>query len=174
MGTLGHVSLNTVGQMSAYAGVSLVTCAWGCMAYVFMPWGPTANMTGQNEAQKKFGDRSFMNLLEQAPMFLTSLWLFAINCSATEATALGTAYLVLRALYPVMWLIKGGKNVGYPMPVGFFVTFPAYAVILTMYISVIAIAMLHAGGARSCHDGGNCLKPRHSSSSPPPHASRRR
>ena len=98
-----------------------------------------ANMTGQNEAQKKFGDRCFMNLLEQAPMFLTSLWLFAINCSATEATALGTVYLVLRALYPVMWLIKGGKNVGYPMPVGFFVTFPAYAVIITMYISVIAM-----------------------------------
>ena len=36
-------------------------------------------------------------------------------------------------------MLKGGNNVGYPMPVGFFVTFPAYAVIITMYISVIAM-----------------------------------
>ena len=95
-------------------------------------------MVQANDAQKKFGDRTFMNLIEQAPLFLTSLWLMALHCGDSEASMLGAAYLVLRAFYPIMWLIKGGNAVGYPMPVGFFVTFPAYAVIITMYVSCIA------------------------------------
>ena len=37
-------------------------------------------------------------------------------------------------------MLKGGNNVGYPMPVGFFITFPAYACILYMYATVLAKA----------------------------------
>ena len=37
-------------------------------------------------------------------------------------------------------MLKGGSNVGYPMPVGFLVTFPAYMCILYMYATTLAKA----------------------------------
>lgn len=124
--------------MGDYDNVALVTCAWGLLAYLMMPWGPTAGMTKQNAAQVKFGDRSFMNLIEQAPLFLSSLWTYAFCVSAETASYLGAAYVIFRAFYPIVWLLKGGSTPGYPMPAGFVVTFPAYAIIITMYISTVA------------------------------------
>jgi len=118
--------------------IAVITTAWGCLAYFMMPWGPTAGATKQNEAQIKFGDRCFMNLIEQAPLFLSSLWTCAVYASEETATNVGTGYLVLRALYPVVWLFKGGSTPGFPMPAGMLVAVPACA--CNMYMSACVIA----------------------------------
>jgi hypothetical protein len=73
-----------------------------------MPLGPTANGLGMggksmNDAQKRWGDRAFGNMIEQAPMFLSSLWLHALFVSSTVATQLGAIYLALRLCYPIIW-----------------------------------------------------------------------
>merc|ERR1719502_1161511 len=123
-----------------FESIACLTCAWGFLGYIMLPWGPTAKMTGQNEAQKTFGDRCFMNLVEQAAFWLSSLWMCAFFVGEETAFRVGTVYVALRYLYPIMWMLKGGNNVGYPMPVGFFITFPAYACILYMYATVLAKA----------------------------------
>jgi len=73
--------------------------------------------------QCKWGDRSFMNMLEQGPLFLASLWCHALFVSPLTATQLGGVYLALRSLYPGIWLTKGGEA-GPPFPFMFnFVSF---------------------------------------------------
>ena len=92
-----------------------------------------AKMTGQNEAQKTFGDRCFMNLVEQAAFWLSSLWMCAFfvgeevrahssaappvshflvpavprvsssHLDLQTAFRIGTVYVALRYLYPIMW-----------------------------------------------------------------------
>ena len=46
--------------------------------------------------QQKWGDRTFMNMMEQAPIFFAALWSHAFFCSAKVATGLGMIYLGLR------------------------------------------------------------------------------
>ena len=82
-------------------GPALVSAAWVLMALNFMPLGPTA--AGMSPAHYKWGDRSFMNMIEQAPLFLISMWMFSVFVSATIGTQLGFVYLGLRFLYPVIW-----------------------------------------------------------------------
>jgi hypothetical protein len=124
--------------LEAYVQVALVTAAWLIMAYLMLPWGPTANLTGRHKYQVKWGDRSFMNMVEQAPFFLTSLWLCAVFCSPDKAANLGKAYLILRALYPLIWAAKGTHGEGAPFPSIFISTFPQYGVIAYMTSLVAA------------------------------------
>lgn len=89
-----------------------------------MPLGPTATFNGMSPGQCRWGDRSFMNMIEQAPLFLTSLWCHALVVSPLTATQLGGVYLALRSLYPGIWLTKGGEA-GPPFPFMFnFVSLP--------------------------------------------------
>ena len=73
---------------------------------------------------------------EQAVLFMGSLWLYAVFISASDATDLGKAYLVLRSLYPGVWMVFGGEA-GMPM-IGSQLTFPQYAINLFMATSVVA------------------------------------
>ena len=60
-----------VEELSAPA---LVTAGYVIMGMHFMPLGPTSGMVGANDAQKKWGDRTFLNMMEHAPLFLSSLY----------------------------------------------------------------------------------------------------
>ena len=56
----------------------------------------------------EFGDRVFLNFLEQTPNFLLLLWLSALFVDAGEAGRVAAVYLVARFFYPVFWAV-GGK-----------------------------------------------------------------
>ena len=72
---------------------------------------------------------------EQAALFFSSLWLYAVFVSAADATDLGTAYLIMRSMYPGIWMVLGGEK-GMP-EAGSFLTFPQYAICLFQAVSVI-------------------------------------
>ena len=74
-------------------------------------------------------DRAMANTHEQMGPFLVSLWLFAIFSSPTHATWLGAAYVVLRAVYPVLLGKRVSKTQSKRVA---FVTFPSYAIVFTM------------------------------------------
>ena len=148
-----------------YGGVVMVSCAWIIMAYVFMPLGPIAGLVKASEGQQKWcgpvvhissphpparrgkpshprrvcvcrGNRSFLNMQEQSVLFMASLWLYAVFCSASDATDLGIAYLVLRSMYPVLWMVLGGEG-GPPPAMSMVSTFPQYAINLFEVVSVV-------------------------------------
>lgn len=43
---------------------------------------------------------------EQNVLFMASLWLYAVIVSPSDAEDLGWAYLVLRSMYPVVWVVE--------------------------------------------------------------------
>ena len=96
------------------AGPAMVTAGYVLWGMNVMPLGPTSGMVGASAAQSKWGDRTFLNMMEHAPLFLSSLWTFAIFVSAAEAAKIGAVYLALRMCYPIIWAIWGGAN-GAPM-----------------------------------------------------------
>lgn len=124
------------------AGAAMVTAAYVVLAMNFMPLGPIAGLVGASPAQIKWGDRAFGNLVEHAPLFLSSLWCFAVFVSAAEAAKIGAVYVALRALYPVVWAVFGGAK-GVPFSPYtwflfgtsfniFYLTFPMYGCVMYM------------------------------------------
>ena len=93
------------------AGESHVPCAPPSS----QPLGPTAYGLGMggkqmSPGQKKWGERAFLNMIEQAPLFTSALWLHAVFVSPVVATQLGIAYLALRLCYPFIWAVFGGED----------------------------------------------------------------
>ncbi len=74
-------------------------------------------------------DRAVANTHEQMGPFLVSLWLFAIFVSPRHATWLGAAYVALRAIYPFLLGKRVSKVQSRRVAL---VTFPCYAIVLTM------------------------------------------
>ena len=74
-------------------------------------------------------DRAVANTHEQMVPFLVSLWMFAIFVSPRHATWLGAAYLLLRAIYPFLLGKRVSKVQSKRVAL---VTFPCYAIILTL------------------------------------------
>lgn len=74
-------------------------------------------------------DRAVANTQEQRAPFLASLWLFAVFVSPTHATWLGAAYVVLRGTYPLLLGRRVSKVQSKRVAL---VTFPSYAIVLTM------------------------------------------
>ena len=56
-----------------------------------------------NDPGARMGERTFLNMLEQQPTFLISLWLCAACVSSTLATILGWVAVLARALFPILW-----------------------------------------------------------------------
>ena len=71
-------------------------------------------------------DRAVANTQEQMGPFLVSLWLHAVFVSVRHATALGAAYVVLRAVYPSL---LGGELSKTQSRRVFFATGPAYLIV---------------------------------------------
>jgi len=63
------------------------------------------------------------------------MWSFAAFVSPQGAADLGKAYLVLRAMYPLIWLARGDFD-----PTIFSCTIPQYGIIIYMMASVFALS----------------------------------
>lgn len=83
---------------------------------------------GQDE-EMLAADRAVSNTHEQMVPFLVSLWAFALFASPTHATWLGGAYVVLRALYPLLLGRRVSKVQSKRVA---FVTFPCYGIVFGM------------------------------------------
>ena len=81
------------------------------------------------------GNRAFLNMQEQGILFNGALWLYAVFVSAEAASALGFAYMVLRSLYPIIWMLLGGEA-GAPEQLSM-TTFPQYAINLYMAVATM-------------------------------------
>jgi hypothetical protein len=92
---------------------------------------------GQDE-QMLAVDRVVINTQEQMVPFVLALWLQAVFVSATAATWLGAAYVVLRSCYPLLM----GRRVSKMQPRRvYLVTVPSYWIILIMMGSVVVAAI---------------------------------
>lgn len=80
-------------------------------------------MTGDPVLERTI--RAHMNTLEWLPIFLPSLWLFAIYWNSNVAAALGVVWLVGRAVYFTGYVSDAKKR--YP---GFFIQSCAAAILL--------------------------------------------
>uniref|UniRef100_A0A6U8XUR0 Uncharacterized protein n=1 Tax=Zooxanthella nutricula TaxID=1333877 RepID=A0A6U8XUR0_9DINO len=77
-------------------------------------------------------DRSFLNMQEQCPMFLSSFMVYAIFVSPIKAAYVGWAYSFLTALYPAL----------HPkVPLLFITTFPRYFLIFFMITGCVVAAI---------------------------------
>lgn len=81
--------------------------------------------------------RAHSNTLEWIPVFLPSLWLFAIYCSPAWAAVLGALWLVGRIAYFVGYLSAPLKR--YP---GFFIQAAATLILLFGALGRIAYLMI--------------------------------
>ena len=84
-------------------------------------------------------DRAVANTQEQMVPFLASLWLHAVFVSTTTATTLGVAYIVLRAVYP---MLLGRSLAGTQSKRVFAVTGPSYAIVFYLLGSVLYRALV--------------------------------
>lgn len=82
-----------------------------------------------NDPEMLAADRAVGNTQEQMVPFLLAMWLCAVFSSPLHATVLGSAYVVLRTIYP--FLLGSRLEKANPKRV-FFVTGPCYLLIFTM------------------------------------------
>ena len=61
-----------------------------------------------NDLGALFGQRCFLNYIEQAIPFLVTLWLCSLCVSSQLAATLGTIGLVSRIFYPLLWALGPG------------------------------------------------------------------
>jgi hypothetical protein len=69
------------------------------------PFDPKVRFDYSNKVWA-LADRTFLNLTEQTPTFLTVMWLHAIFCNADMAGRLGLACVMARATYPILRTIR--------------------------------------------------------------------
>ena len=84
--------------------------------------------------------RAHLNTLEWLPIFLPSLWLFAIYWNSNVAAALGVVWLVGRIIYFVGYVAEARKRF-----VGFFIQSSAVALLLIGAVGRIAYLAWFAG-----------------------------
>ena len=142
--------------MKEFAPVVIVTGAYFLLFYIFMCFQSFSKFfiyfAAKSKSKKedkevsfkqiKYGstsglgfisDRTFMNMLEQSPAFLVSLWLHAVFVSCQTAATAGWIYIAFRALYPVVF-IQGP-------PWLFISTFANYFVVCYLLGSTVLIAL---------------------------------
>jgi len=109
--------------MDAYYPVAIVTLVTGLMIFgmaitVARTHGATGLlapiMTGHPQLERVI--RGHMNTIEWVPIFLPSMWLFAIYWDVTWAAIIGVVWIVGRIAYFVGYLVEPNRR--YP---GFFI-----------------------------------------------------
>lgn len=118
--------------MQSHAYVAIVTLL-AILTYVWMSGGVSAErrrsgidapqMTGDPQLERTI--RAHYNTLEWLPVFLPSLWLFALYWNDLAAAALGLVWIVGRVVYFVGYRADAGKRAA-----GFYVQMLATAVLL--------------------------------------------
>lgn len=131
--------------MQSHAYVAIVTLL-AILAYVWMSGGVSAErrrsgidapaMTGDPRLERTI--RAHYNTLEWLPIFLPSLWLFALYWNDLVAAALGLVWIVGRVIYFIGYRADAGKRAA-----GFYVQMLATAVLLfgalgrAIYVAVL-------------------------------------
>jgi hypothetical protein len=110
----GNVTGNVTGidsfpSQSSLRPVGVVTCVFMIMWYIFLGHQVGLNgKPGEVAKQAKFiADRSVANTLEQSIPFLVTMWMEAFFVNPKTAWVLGTFYVIMRYLYPVMYSMYG-------------------------------------------------------------------
>lgn len=139
-------------DVTKFAGPIVVTCIYFFFWYyllLFRQRGTKARLAkeyaqrgevfdryfGQNEEMLAV-DRVVTNTHEQMVPFVVTLWLFSLCVSSFYATILGSLYIGLRAIYPLLLGKKVSKMNTKHVSL---VTMPCYAIILTFIISTLIV-----------------------------------
>ncbi len=77
----------------------------------------------------RLGERTFLNLAEQAPPFLAALWCCTLAASPRLAGLLGGAALTARIAYPILWAMGPGGAFNWRVELS---TQPWYACLMGM------------------------------------------
>jgi len=105
---------------------ALVTCAWSLVYYNYIGcaiWcGLAAQhwyemITGKDVGPQFAGvaSRFSGNMAEQAPVFLTSLWMYTVFCDSATGGALGMLYILQRLSYPFFYMYDGHFTMHFEM-----------------------------------------------------------
>jgi glutathione S-transferase len=103
--------------MGAYGWVSIVTLMSVVMCFVmtglvsrarFKSDIPPPAMTGDPALERKM--RAHLNTIEWMPIFLPSLWIFAIYCSPGWAAITGSVWILGRVIYFVGYSISAKQR----------------------------------------------------------------
>jgi hypothetical protein len=89
------------GPNEDFKGVIVVSSVFTWMYYTMMMLGPSSKECNANDKHVHWAVRAFGNLHEQAPVYLLSLWSYAIFVSPEDGAVFGAAYLVMRFFYPM-------------------------------------------------------------------------
>lgn len=147
-------TLETTLSVSEYIGPILVTVSYFALWYFLLvglqrrtKYRLQREYAGRGEVfDRYFGedeemlavDRVVINTHEQMAPFLCALWLHALFVSATAATWLGVAYVVLRSCYPLLM----GRRISKVQPRRvYLVTVPCYCIVFFMFGSVLVAAV---------------------------------
>eukprot|EP01129_Flabellula_baltica_P014089 TRINITY_DN667_c0_g1_i2.p1 TRINITY_DN667_c0_g1~~TRINITY_DN667_c0_g1_i2.p1 ORF type:complete len:108 (+),score=6.83 TRINITY_DN667_c0_g1_i2:388-711(+) len=77
-------------------------------------------------------ERTQMNMLEQMPPFLITMWLFSIFVEPVWGAILGLVYTVMRLFYPCF----------YPPPKVFVITLPNYVIIFFYMVCIMISSVI--------------------------------
>src|SRR6478752_2662345 len=113
-----YVALVTLLALAAYFWMATQVARTRAKAGILPP-----AMTGDPRLERTI--RAHLNMLEWLPIFLPSLWLFAIYWNSTVAAALGLVWIVGRIVYFVGYVAEARKR--FP---GFFIQSTAAALLL--------------------------------------------
>uniref|UniRef100_A0A7S4NSV3 Uncharacterized protein n=1 Tax=Paramoeba aestuarina TaxID=180227 RepID=A0A7S4NSV3_9EUKA len=142
----------------------LASCAWVALFYVFVgyqravkysilhkhptfcryknnfdpPTESNQKIAGKLQAQLTAADRTIGNLLEQAPAFLVTLWMYSVAVDAHYGGKLGFCYVGFRSLYPFLLGRELKKNNSKRVYVA---TLPCYCIIFYFFSSVISSSL---------------------------------
>ena len=118
-GPLAGPALALVGPpfVEACKGTMLVTALYALLYYNFLGAAVDCffstnilSMIKPEDVQASFynvAGRFSGNTLEQAPVFLTMLWLYSLFVDSTSGTVLGAFYIVQRMIYPLIYSYTG-------------------------------------------------------------------
>ena len=136
-----------------FTGPILVTVAYFILWYALLfrqiqtKYRLRAEYAGRNETfDRYFGkdphmlamDRAVVNTQEQMVPFLFALWLHTAVVSVASATILGTAYVLFRALYPVLLGPKLDNKVGKKIVLA---TIPSYLIVFYLLSSTVWVVL---------------------------------
>ena len=109
--------------VAALKPAALVTIGWNVLYYNLLGsqvWTLAvvrifefAQPEDVDEAYHRVAARWAANTLEQAPVFLSSLWLYALFADSASAGTLGALYVASRAFYPLVWCWIGRFTFGF-------------------------------------------------------------
>ena len=112
MPTLIPLFLPTAAELAEidFSGVVMATLLWLFLLNIFGGNQAISNPDVSNPSARfdysnatwALADRTFLNLAEQTPAFLITLWLHAIFCDADLSAQLGLVCVLARSLYPIL------------------------------------------------------------------------